>query len=122
MSTSTTRRGDLMKLQRLLKVLHEELGEATIAEARVFLEVALEPGTSQVDIRQSLNMSKASASRYLEHLGRYARRQVEHEAQLVDGLALVEQSVNFQERRRRACNLTPRGDKVVKKLTGVLKR
>lgn len=104
-----------LQLLDALKRLAEEFetGDAPLTQAIVFLTIASagDEGISMRDLAKAAGVSTSAVSRHVSTLGEWSWRKR-------PGLKLVEQRVDYEDRRNKPVHLTPKGRRVLEKVLG----
>lgn len=104
--TSVAHLNRLIEAVALFQTVHPDM---TVRQIQVFLLVATNPGVSQSEICERLELADSSVSRIIGILSEYGNRGT-------GPFNLVEMRVHKTDRRLRACFLTRKGEALAAKL------
>lgn len=113
--------GTINRFEEAIRFLQSELGsELQMHQLRILLMVTIggSEGVKHNDIERALGISHASVSRNMQMLG--LRGVTEKGKKKMVGHGLTESKPDLWEPKKLAATLTPKGQKLVKKLTRIL--
>jgi DNA-binding MarR family transcriptional regulator len=111
---------DFGKLEEALSYIRSEVGsDFACSQFHILVVVASRAGITQHELGLKLNMLHGTVSRNIRALGKYLEDY--QGTKVVKGYDLVRMEPDLYERRRMACYLTTKGEKVMKTLAAILK-
>lgn len=112
---------DFRQVIQLIDKLHKVIPGAPEQQIRILLSIALDPGVTQTELAEQLDMAQSSVSRNLRSLGVYLEKNRKSGQHVSRGADLIEMRPDLLQPKRLACYLTKKGEAIIKELEDMLK-